>query len=95
MKLEIKGYKNIQDLSYEFQDNKVNFLFGISGSGKSSIPEALTDTNPIDNLTFGFTSSQVVLINGQTPEKFSVKCFKSDSPELFFGPGADQNINLD
>jgi len=92
MKLEVKGYKNIQNLSYECQDNKVNFLFGISGSGKSSIPEALTDPNPLGNLTFGFTGSQVVLINGQTPASFSVKCFKSDSPELFFGPGADQNI---
>ena len=45
MRISIKGYKNIENLDYEVEDNKINVVIGISGSGKSAIAEALTHQN--------------------------------------------------
>lgn len=41
MKLNIENYKNISNLNLDVLDNKVNFIFGISGSGKTSIGQSL------------------------------------------------------
>ena len=43
MKIKIKNYNGIKEIEYEIEDKKINFLFGISGSGKSSIATALSD----------------------------------------------------
>lgn len=45
MVIDIQNFNSIKTLHYEIVDSKINFLFGISGSGKSSIAYALTDTN--------------------------------------------------
>ena len=45
MVIDIQNFNSIKALHYEIADNKINFLFGISGSGKSSIAYALTDPN--------------------------------------------------
>ena len=42
MQITISNYNNIRNLDYEIEDSKINFLFGISGCGKSSIAKALT-----------------------------------------------------
>lgn len=42
MKINIKNYKNIENLTLDIEDNKINHIFGISGSGKSSIAQALS-----------------------------------------------------
>ena len=42
MTLEIYNYNCISELKYTIQDEKIKFLFGISGSSKSSIANALT-----------------------------------------------------
>lgn len=41
MKIQIENYRNIKTLDLEIQDNKINFIAGISGSGKSSLAMAL------------------------------------------------------
>lgn len=45
MVIDIQNFNSIKTLHYEISDSKINFLFGISGSGKSSIAYALTDLN--------------------------------------------------
>lgn len=45
MVIDIQNFNSIKTLHYEIVDSKINFLFGISGSGKSSIAYALTDSN--------------------------------------------------
>ena len=35
MKLKVKNYKNICNLDLNIDENKINYIFGISGSGKS------------------------------------------------------------
>ena len=41
MKIHLQNFNNLKDLTYEIQNKKVNFLFGISGSGKSSISKSI------------------------------------------------------
>ena len=47
MKIQLKNFNNLKDFSYEIQNKKINFLFGISGSGKSSISKSLNATNDL------------------------------------------------
>lgn len=37
MRIKIKNYNNISGLDYEIKERKVNLLFDVSESGKSSI----------------------------------------------------------
>ena len=53
MNIVIKNYNGISDLNYNIIDNKINFLFAISGAGKSSIASALTDKNNDSHITVG------------------------------------------
>lgn len=41
MNIKINNYKNLQSLNLDICENKINYIFGISGSGKSSIGDAL------------------------------------------------------
>ena len=43
MEIKLHNYKNIDELNVDFLDNKINFVYGLSGSGKSSICEAIID----------------------------------------------------
>jgi len=49
MNITIEHLKNIDKLDIDIEDKKINFIFGISGSGKSAIADALT-TAEMDNL---------------------------------------------
>ena len=42
MDLKIKNYKNIEELNLKLDERKINFVYGMSGSGKSSIAIALS-----------------------------------------------------
>lgn len=43
MEISIENYNNIKRIDYEVKENKINFIFGISGAGKSSIAYALAN----------------------------------------------------
>ena len=64
MDICISNYKNILELNYHLEDNKINYLFGISGSGKSSIPSAIVDENLDENRKFGENNEAQILSNG-------------------------------
>lgn len=66
MNIKIRNYKNLKSIDYSIDDNKTNFLFGLSGSGKSSVLNALCDDSIGDNKTFGSSDSdnQVIEIDG-------------------------------
>ena len=78
MEIKLKNYKNIGELAINFIDNKVNFVYGMSGAGKSSIFEAIVDKTPSENVKFGMSadsvsisprleSEQINIFNGGTP----------------------------
>ena len=64
MKIEIKGYKNIDSLSYEITEYKANVLIGVSGSGKSSIASALLEDDFDFNKKVGYIGAVSANLNG-------------------------------
>lgn len=61
MKIEIKNFKNIDNLKFELEENKINFLFGMSGTGKSSIVKGLLGDKSEKNAQYGKSIDDVVL----------------------------------
>lgn len=55
MNIKIENYNGIKSLNYDLEEGKINFLFGISGSGKSSIASALIDNELDSHVTVGKT----------------------------------------
>lgn len=41
MNIKINKYKNLQNLNFDICENKINFIFDISGSEKSSVWDTL------------------------------------------------------
>ena len=66
MDIKIIGFKNIENLEMSLDDLKINLLFGMSGSGKSSIAEALLREDLEENVTIGKNIKQEILINNAT-----------------------------
>lgn len=62
MRIEIDNFANIKNLYLEMENGKLNFIYGISGSGKSSISRALVaNTEDLNEYkTFGCSSDIVV-----------------------------------
>lgn len=53
MKISIENFNNIKNLDYIIKEHKINFLFGISGCGKSSIACALTNDDYSNHIPYG------------------------------------------
>lgn len=53
MKITIKNYKNIINFNLEITDQKLNIIYGLSGTGKSSISEVLVEPLPINKSVIG------------------------------------------
>ena len=64
MKVHISGYKNLENLELNLTENKINMIFGMSGSGKSSIAGALNNDNCDRNKTIGLSINQIINIDG-------------------------------
>lgn len=61
MNIHIKNYNGIKEINYDVVDGKINYLFGISGSGKSSIASALTKNENSKHIKVGTTIDDVVV----------------------------------
>lgn len=74
MKISINNFANIKQLKFSLEDKKLNFIYGISGSGKSSISKALTSkTDEIDKYkTFGSRDDVHVHIYSEEEIKFGI-----------------------
>lgn len=59
MDLSIKNYKNIKNLSVNVDDKKINFIYGVSGSGKSSLATALKGEINEKNISYGKSKDDV------------------------------------
>lgn len=94
MNIKINGYKNIIDLDYVITDKKSNVLYGLSGSGKSSISEALlNDDNPL-NKTINFIGDKIVEINGDNPNEYKVNIFNEEKLNTYLIDKENRNSNL-
>lgn len=61
MRLEIKNYKNITKLNFSIDSEKINYIFGISGSGKSSIVSAVIGDKSEKNISYGKKNDEMQL----------------------------------
>lgn len=81
MKISINNFNGISSLDYEIINNKINFLFGISGTGKSSISSALTDKDIDSHQRVGNKVGKVsVTVDGAIPnyDSFNNCIYNSD-----------------
>ena len=79
MKLNIENYKNISNLNLDVLDNKVNFIFGISGSGKTSIGQSLCKNIEEEDVMIGKNISDVkVKINDTDINIENVSLYNED-----------------
>ena len=80
MKIKIEHFKNLKKMDYTIEDNKINFLFGMSGSGKSSILNALAGDNPESSKTFGALNTENVSIkvDGSVFSPTDIHVFNTD-----------------
>ena len=62
MKLKVKNYKNICNLDLNIDENKINYIFGISGSGKSSIVSAVIGDKSDKNISYGQKAQDMELV---------------------------------
>ncbi|MGE4320391.1 MAG: AAA family ATPase [Acholeplasmataceae bacterium] len=63
MILNIKNYKCIDHVELDIEKNKINVLYGITGSGKSSVAEALiADEISVYGIPYGKTIAEVEII---------------------------------
>lgn len=76
MKLSINNYKNINNLDLDIDENKINFIFGISGSGKTSIGQSLCKIIGEDEVTIGKDISDVkILIDNKDVDENKVNLY--------------------
>ncbi len=61
MDIIIENLKNINRLDISLEEKKVNFIFGISGSGKTAISDALTESNLEEITQIGKLVENVVI----------------------------------
>lgn len=81
------NFHNISSLTYDIEDNKINFLYGVSGSGKSSIVKAITQgTIEESDIMVGCNQHDAtpVLINGATGPLASTVVFNEDRQTILF-----------
>ncbi len=62
MNLKIDNYKNLKGLDINIDNNKINFIFGISGSGKSSIGDAIAQKDLIENVTINESVENIKIL---------------------------------
>lgn len=79
MRVEIEGYRNIRNLKYEIVEKRINLLFGVSGSGKSSIAMAMCADDLEYNKNVSFSGDTKVLVDGEISNSENVMIFNSDS----------------
>lgn len=92
MKVEIEGYRNIEKLEYEITDNKINMLFGVSGSGKSSIAMAIRQEDRGFNRKVDFLGDTKILINGAETDNGKVMVFDSKSVDKYIREEDDGTV---
>lgn len=94
MKINISNYKNIEELKLEIEDNKVNHIFGISGSGKSSIAKALSSQVTDDDVKVGKKIEECIIkVDDKEVNCSNFSIFDLESSKnMIFNNGQDENI---
>lgn len=95
MHIQISNFHNIASLEYDIEDGKVNFLYGISGSGKSSIVKGLANRidRQIDTMVGnGSKEEATVLVDGMAGPLVSAVTFNQDRQQILFSRDPDKGF---
>lgn len=79
MKIVIENFRNIERMELDIDESKTNFIYGISGSGKSSLIRAVSYEPNEEDVPLGNTAAiPAVLIDGGTPT-YNTKIYDESS----------------
>lgn len=94
MIISIKDYKNISSVKYEIKDNETNILFGLCGSGKTAISQAILCDNVEFNKKVDSPNKPEMYIDSNDPSLKKVSIFNEKTVEkyLFETNQLDNNI---
>lgn len=92
MQISIANYRNIERLGITIEDGKVNYLFGVCGSGKTSILDAISKPiEPRDTTVGNEAVATTVLVNGQPPETDRATIYSVDRQGVLFAKSASED----
>lgn len=78
MRISITNFRNISSLDYDLVEGKVNFLFGVCGSGKGSLLDAISSPIQPGDVTVGEeTSSTKATIDGESPDHGQIAIYNA------------------
>lgn len=95
MHIKITNFHNISSLDYDIVDGKVNFLYGVSGSGKSSIVKGATQIidREVDVMVGRSPDyDTAVLINGKPGPLESTATFDRNRQTALFSSSPDRSF---
>ncbi|MCI8366262.1 MAG: AAA family ATPase [Eggerthellaceae bacterium] len=80
MKIQVTDFRNIKQLDIEIAEEKANFIYGISGTGKSSLIKAISAIpGEKDTPVSSPDRSPVILIDGQSPNYGAVRVYDDNT----------------
>lgn len=92
MEISITNFRNIEQLGISIDEGKVNYLFGICGSGKTSILDAIRKKpNPEDTRVGSGADNPSIIIDGNLPSYSSTRIYSLEQQEILFSedPSSD------
>ena len=92
MNIVIEGYRNIEKLNYNIDRGKINMLFGVSGSGKSSISMAICNEELEFNKKVDYFGNPEVLIDGVKVDRTSVMVYDPSSVNKYLNVEEDGSV---
>ena len=92
MNIKINNYKNLKNLNCDIQNGKINYIFGISGSGKSSIGEALYGEEIQNNVSIrqNIDEDEILIDNCNVQQKINI--YNSNSVDKLLVNNTDNSF---
>lgn len=79
MKLKVTNYRNIASFEFEIVPSKINCIFGISGSGKSSIVKAFSSDDLLKDKRFSSSNNPEAMVDNQKLNSNEFGVFNTDT----------------
>lgn len=93
MEITIAHYRNIEKLGITIADGKVNYLFGICGSGKSSVLDAISKPVEPGDATIGAEELEPsIKVDGELPNYDEVSTYSISRQTALFEKKASEEI---